>query len=69
MSENPVLDFSENRGRRAEVHRESAKIIDPVAKNVGRVFDPSQTITNTHATEALVDDPLGNAQQSGQSQH
>ena len=38
-------------------------------KNVGRVKDPSQTITNTHATEALVDDPLGNAGQSGQSQH
>jgi len=38
-------------------------------KNMGRVFDPPQTITNTHATEALVDDPLGNARQSEQSQH
>jgi len=32
MSQKPGLDFLENRGRRTEVHRESAKIIDPVAK-------------------------------------
>jgi len=66
MSKKPGLGFLENRGRFTENHPKS---LVRLLKNVGRVKDPPQTITNTHATEALVDDPLGNARQSGQSQH